>query len=174
MPGQFVPGALRELCNLWSYPGFRRMQKLCCVKQGHVYRVLEARVGRGTAVCWGSSERILAGASHRAGVAPDGLGGFCSLLYPWQVSSDLLTHCKRKRWHIAASGNIVRPTVGNSINSWVGDGPDLLGFVSAGKRCFSQFFYFRKQRPKKWSVSKILAMSSSENGKNEDYSAVWI
>lgn len=99
------PVCPRELCNLWSYPEFRRMQKLCCVKQGHVYRVLEARVGRGTAVCWGSSERILAGTSHRAGVAPDGLGGFCSLLYPWQVSSDLLTHCKRKRWHIAASGN---------------------------------------------------------------------
>lgn len=56
------------------------LQKLCCVKQGHVYHVLEARVGRGTAVCWGSSGRVLAGAGHRAGVAPVGLGDFCSLL----------------------------------------------------------------------------------------------
>lgn len=85
VPGQFVPGALRELSKLWSSPGFRRMQKLRCVKR--------ARVPCPRSTCWqghctllGSSERVLPGAGHRAGVAPRGLGGFCSLLNPWRGS----------------------------------------------------------------------------------------
>lgn len=119
------------------------------------------QLNRGT--CTVSLKHVLAEALQFAGAQQSGcwpplVTGQGLLLAGWEASapccappasvSDLSTRCEIKEWHIAASGNIGRPTVGNDIDSWVGDRPDLLGFVSAGKQCFCQFFWFRKQRPK--------------------------
>lgn len=122
MAGQLVPRALRGLSKLQRNPGLRRMQKLCCVKQGHVYNVLEARAGSGIAACCACSGACQSGCwlsltlVTGQGWSLMGRGASALCCTPWAGVSILLTCSKRKKRHINACVKIVKPTVGNSLD----------------------------------------------------------